>query len=117
MCKISNWGYQIWAKQTPTQELKWKEKKNQNQNPNSGTQLPKSQTSKSSTQKQNFSFESVYPIFKMQTKKLKKTGYQICSSKDNTSFPNPPKRIKMKIQSPLFYNTSLQTQARFLPKK
>ncbi len=27
MCKISNRGYQIWAKQTPTQELKWKEKK------------------------------------------------------------------------------------------
>jgi hypothetical protein len=32
----------------------------------------------------------------MQTKKLKKTGYQICSSKDNASFPNPPKEIKFK---------------------
>jgi hypothetical protein len=56
----------------------------------------KSQTSKPPTQKQNFSFESFYPIFKMQTKKLKKTGYQICTSKDNTSFPNPPKEIKFK---------------------
>jgi len=49
------------------------------------------------TQKQNFSFESFNPSFKMQTKKLKKTGYQICSSKkDNTSFPHPPKEIKFK---------------------
>jgi hypothetical protein len=72
-------------------------KRKKNQNPNSGTQLPKSQTSKSSTQKQNFSLESFYPNFKMQTKKLKKIGYQICSSKDNNnSFPNPPKEIKFK---------------------
>jgi hypothetical protein len=69
-----------------------KRKKNQNQNPNSGTQLPKSQTSKSSTQKQNFSFESFYPNFKMQTKKLKNLGVKFAQQH---LLPQPTKRNKI----------------------
>jgi hypothetical protein len=63
-------------------------KRKKNQNPNSGTQLPKS-----STQKQNFSFESFYPNFKMQTKKLKNLGVKFAQAKTTTP-PSPTHQKK-----------------------
>ncbi len=75
------------------------------------------------TQKQNFSFESFTQVSKCKQRNSKKLGTKFAQAKKTTP-PSPThqkksnsKRIEMKIQSPLFYNTSLQTQARFLPQK